>query len=51
MSSIGAAKREALSHPLEQTHIRLCAIKRNHAGKAAHEISELGSGNAASKVA
>src|SRR5258706_14443382 len=49
--AIGAAKCQRLSHSLEQTCIRRGAIERNNAGEAAHEISGLCSGNAASNVA
>src|SRR5258706_11980262 len=49
--SIGAAKRQRLSHSLQQMRIRRRAVERNNAGEAAHEVSELCRGNAASNVA
>jgi hypothetical protein len=48
---VWAAKFLKVHEPLEQTPIDRRAVKMNDASEAAHDCSELCSGNAASKVA
>src|SRR5579864_968435 len=49
--AVGAAERQPLRHALQQARVRRRAIEGNHSGEAAHNVSELWSGKAASKVA